>query len=103
MAIIKGSTKRGQQILRMAESNIGRELYDVYGSFSAEKARAMADCKRWYLEDNGYNFHICSANTFQFTVAWEYTDEETGEVMTRVETASNTYIVDGSRQKGELI
>lgn len=97
--VINGATKRGQNILAMAESNIGRELYDVYGSFSSEKAKAMRDCKRWYLEDNGYNFHICSANTWQFTVAWNYVNVETGEVMTRVETASSSYIVDGNRRE----
>ena len=48
-------------------------------------------------ETNGYDFHICSHNSFQFCVAWEYMNPETGEVMTRIETANNTYIVDGSR------
>ena len=97
MNIIKGSTKRGQQILGMAESNIGRELYEVYGRFSTEKARAMTWCKAECSKNNGYNFHICSANTFQFTVAWNYVNDVTGEIMTRVETANHTYIVDGSR------
>jgi hypothetical protein len=32
-------------------------------------------------------------------VAWEYTNPETGEVMTRIETKDNTYIIDGSRKE----
>ena len=94
---IKGSTKRGQQILRMAERNIGTTLRNVYTTFSQEKEDAYYDCLREKVEDNGDNFHICSASTYQFTVAWEYTNEETGEVMTKVKTAKNTYIVDGTR------
>ena len=95
--VINGATKRGQQILGMAESNIGHKLYDVYTTYSGAKARAYDRCLEEMLEDNGYDFHICSANTFQFTVAWEYVNPETGEIMTKVKTASNTYIVDGSR------
>lgn len=94
---ISGATKRGQELLARAKKNEGTELYHVYGKFSSAKAQAMADCRRWCYETNGYNFHIISHNCDYFSVAWNYDDPETGELMTRIETKFNTYIVDGSR------
>lgn len=99
MDVISGATKKGEAILRMAESNIGEKLYDVYTTYSAKKAKAYDRCIAEKRKDKGYNFHICSANTYQFTVAWEYVNQETGEIMTKVKTACNTYIVDGSRKE----
>ena len=99
MNIISGATKRGQSLLARARSNKGTELYHIYGNVSSAKMKAMEDCKRWYRETNGRNFRIISHNIFQFSVAWEYDNPETGELMTRIETASNTYIVDGSRKE----
>lgn len=100
--IIKGSTKRGQELINRAHYNEGRDLHQVYGTVSSAKTRAYEDCLRWYLESiNHDNFRIISHNTFQFSVAWEcdweYTDPKTGEVTiepaTRIETANSTYVV----------
>lgn len=97
MKVIRGNTAKGRNLLAMASSYEGTELYSVYGSYSSAKAKAMEDCKRWCKESNGYNFHITSHSAHNFTVAWNYINTETGEVMTRIETAWNTYIVDGTR------
>ena len=97
MSIINGATKKGQRILAMAESNIGTELYHVYGSYSRAKAEAMEDCKAECGRDKGWDFHICSRNSNYFVVAWRYADSESGEVMTVVKTGRNVYVVDGSR------
>ena len=101
MAIIKGSTKRGQALLARANHFEGTDLSDVYGRYSSAKASAMRDCRLWCEEMNGYNFRIISHNTFGFSVAWNYTNKETGEIMTRIETPSGTHIIDGSRRKEE--
>jgi len=95
--LVKGSTKRGQALLDRASNYEGRELWDVYGSVSQAKRDAFEKCKEWCYKDGGYNFHIISHNSYSFSVAWEYVDKETGEIMTRIETSTNTYIVDGSR------
>jgi len=95
--VINGATKKGQRVLAMAESNIGEELYHVYGSFSKAKAEAMDDCKAECGRDKGWNFHICSRNSNYFVVAWNYENTETGETMTVVKTGRNTYVVDGNR------
>ena len=99
--IIKGSTKRGQELLARASRFEGTDLSDIYGRWSSAKASAMRDCKAWCDELNGYNFHIISHNGFGFSVAWNYTIPETGEVMTRIETSQSTYIIDGSRRGEE--
>ena len=99
MKFIKGSTKKGQVLLEKAEYNEGTELWQVYGRCSVQKEVAMENCRRRYAEDDGYDFRIISHNTFQFSVAWNYINRETGEEMTRIETAGNTYIIDGSRRE----
>lgn len=99
MKIINGATKTGQRLLARANVFQGTELDDVYGRYSSAKASAMRDCKEWCKQDNGYNFHIISHCSNFFSVAWNYNEPNTGEIMTRIETASNTYIVDGTRAK----
>ena len=97
MAIIKGTSKRGQALLAKASRNEGTELRQVYGRWSDEKEDVMRKCREAYKADDGENFRIISHCRDNFSVAWEYTDKETGETMTRVETYCNTYIIDGSR------
>lgn len=100
--IIKGSTVRGKNLLRRADSYEGYCLEDVYTNPSSAKYRAYNECYRWYLDcDEPDNFRVISHNTFQFSVAWEcmveYVNPKTGEVTTeeatRIETAANTYVV----------
>lgn len=101
MTIVKGSTKRGQSLLASARYNEGTELSDVYDNYSANKGRAIRECRDWCNEANGDNFRIISHNSNVFSVAWEqmyeYTNPKTGEVtqeyVTRIETARHTYIV----------
>ena len=95
--IINGATKRGQELLARARRYEGYYLDDVYGRFSSAKARAWRDCLAWCEADNGSNFHIISHNDQNFSVAWEYTNKETVELMTRIETSTHTYIIDGTR------
>lgn len=45
-----------------------------------------------YLEEaHAHGFHICSHNTFQYSVAWD--GIYNGEEATFIETASNSYII----------
>ena len=90
--IIKKTTKRGQQMIKNASYNQGSELWHVYDNYSQEKARSFIDCKNWCENDNGYDFRIISHNTFAYSVAWNYIDEEGAEVL-RIETANNSYII----------
>ena len=91
---IKGSSARGKKIIAMYNQNQGYYLWDVYGSASSAKEKAWDWCHEQCHVDNGTNFHICSHSSHQFTVAWAYTDAETGHRIIRVETASHTYKVD---------
>ena len=95
MKIISGASKTGQRLLAGAKKNQGTELREVYGRWSNAKETAMRNCKREYLEDDGYNFRITGHNCDRFTVAWEYVNKETGEVLTKIKTGENTYIIDG--------
>ena len=101
MKIIKDSTKTGQALLSRARHYQGTELSDIYGRYSSAKASAMRDCKARCNATNGKNFRIISHNGWGFSVAWEYVNDVTGEIMTRIETPSGTYIIDGSRAKGD--
>lgn len=68
MITVKGTTKRGNQLLARAMVNEGTYLSDVYGSFSDAKYKAW---KNWFNNFNNsnepvYAFHICSHTTFGF-------------------------------------
>lgn len=100
---VKGSTKRGQQLLASASwRNYGNKIYDVYGKPSSAKVNAWMACMREYAEClDRNNFRITSFNCQHFTVAWEctveYVDPKTGEVtmerITHIDTGYNTYEV----------
>lgn len=81
------SSKQGQSIIRRALYNEGYYLADVYGKYSHDKKQSWDDCLKKCMDMDGYNFHICSHNTFQYSVAWET------EKAYYVETANHSYIV----------
>ena len=95
--IVSAKTKKGQHLLSTAAQNIGHALTDVYKNPSEHKQAAYLRCLARYLDTRANaNFHICSKNTFQFTVAWRgiYTDEYGfNHKATFIETASNIYII----------
>lgn len=87
MRIIKKETQQGKSMLRRANNFEGIGLEDVYGNFSHEKFYTWRDCLEKCNKEHGKNFHICSHNTFQYSVAWETSEG------VRIETASNSYLV----------
>lgn len=87
MRIINGNTKQGQQMLRRAVILEGYDLRDVYANASDAKVDAYNACKARCEREGGWNFHICSHNTFSYSVAWF-----TVEGM-RIETPHNSYLV----------
>lgn len=92
MKVLKASTKTGQSILRKAGYNEGYFLSEVYSTYSWQKGNAWKWCEHEYLISNNHtNFHICSHNTFGFTVAWFCTIND--EKCLRYETKDNTYVV----------
>ena len=73
------------------------ELWQVYGSYSAAKARAMEHCKMKRAIDALKNcgasaVYIISHNAFVFTAAWVILMRDGSEVL-RVETPKNSYIM----------
>ena len=87
MDIIKGTTKKGQDMLAKAQYCEGRSLFDVYSSFSQSKERAFEQCLAMCNKENGNDFRIISHNTFQFSVAWNVKNG------IRVKTASSSYLM----------
>lgn len=55
------------------------ELRDVYGRYSDAKRKAYKRCRELFESVGGECFNIVSANTFQFTVGFEFEDRETGD------------------------
>jgi len=92
MTTYRASRKNGQAIIARANCYSGKTLHDVYGRFSSAKSRAYDWCMRLYQEtDKAEDFHICSHNTYGFSVAWK--GELDGEPIVRFETPRNSYIV----------
>ena len=87
MKIINGNTKKGQAMLASARHFEGHTLDDVYGKCSFQKEVAWRECFYKCVAEQGKNFHICSHNTFQFSVAWET------EKGVRIETANSSYLI----------
>lgn len=87
MKIINANTKKGQNLLATAKHNEGVTLDDVYSKNSWQKELAWRECFYKCHAEGGHNFHICSHNTFQFSVAWEVKNGY------RIETANNSYLV----------
>ena len=50
----------------------GDELTDVYGRCSDAKRNAFRYCKRLCEKYNGYDFAICSHNSFRFAVNFRF-------------------------------
>ena len=53
-------------------------LDSVYGSYSANKARAWRYCQEKAIELNGRGLKVITHNSQIFTVGFEYCDEKTG-------------------------
>lgn len=92
MKELKGSTKAGQSVIARASFCEGYTLHDVYNSFSQAKDNAYHWCAMEFHDTkNAHDFHICSHNTFGFTVAWQ--GKINDENILRYETKDNSYLV----------
>lgn len=90
--IIKGSTKRGQELIKRASVYEGYYISDVYDRASNAKEASWRECHDKYCNTtHAHGFHICSHNTFQYSVAWN--GIHNGEEATFIETANNSYII----------
>lgn len=90
--IIKGRTKKGQGLMATYERYEGYYITDVYDRPSTAKENAWEWCFDKYAKTEGSaNFHICSFNTFNFTVGW--CGKYNGELAIFLETRDNSYIV----------
>lgn len=87
MTIIKGTTKKGQTMIRNASNYEGVYLWQVYDSFSPAKKRAWDYCYDCFVSEHGEAFSIISHNTFGFSVSWVV---ENG---VRIETPKNSYLI----------
>lgn len=86
MKTIKYTTKKGREL---AHNYLGAQyenLYQVYGKYSTNKARAEEWCKKTMIQEGGQRFRIISWNTFNFTCGWR---NPNGNI--RIETAENSY------------
>jgi len=90
--IIKGSTKKGENLIARGSRYEGTYLSQVYDNWSSAKERAWNDCYEKYMNtEDATAFSICSFNTFQFSVSWLGLYE--GENAMFIETSSNSYII----------
>ena len=72
MITVKGSTKRGQELVAIGENVQGTCLEDVYRSYSHAKYLAWKNCFDEFCGCNepAWGFAICSHNTQFFSVSW---------------------------------
>lgn len=88
MKTLNATTKKAAQFIHAYNNSNAGTLSQVYGRYSAEKARAERDCLSKMVNENGNGFRIISANTFCFSCGW----------MTaaglRIETACNSFVIE---------
>jgi len=87
MRIIKKDSRQGQNMRARASVWEGVDLCDVYDNPSPAKVIAFMECVERCAKEGGWSFHICSHNSFSYSVAWATVDGM------RIETASNSYLV----------
>ena len=87
METINKTTKRGQRFINGYNRSRKTDLYDCYGRFSCEKARAQRDCREKMEREGGEDFRIIGYNSCAFSCGWM-----TAEGL-RVETVGGSYIV----------
>lgn len=85
MTIVKGNTKKAEELRGRAIRYEGYDLYDVYGRVSGAKAYAYRECLEMCRQEGGTNFRICGHCTTNFSVAWRVDDGW------RLETYRNSY------------
>lgn len=88
--VVDSRTAEGRALLERAASDIGESIFDVYTHFSSAKVKAFQDVLKMYSRTNGEGFHVTSANSFQFCVAWNGITED-GHHYTRYITAKYDY------------
>ena len=89
MKIFKAQTRQGENLVARARVWEGETLYKVYSNPSPAKVSAFYACKECCYVEGGRKFHICSHNTFSYSVAWETAQG------VRVVTSNNSYLVVG--------
>ena len=91
--ILNYSTKAGQSKVASANKYKGKDLRDIYKTYSKIKENAYYSCLSKAINTENYqnDFHISGANCHSFSVAW--TGEHNGHSAVFLETAENSYIV----------
>lgn len=69
-------TKEQERFYESYNRATATNLYEVYGTHSRAKDEAYNYCRRLQYEMGGHDGRICSANTFQFTYAFQYEDAD---------------------------
>lgn len=76
--IVYRTTAEGRNLLAAAEHFVAHDLFEVYEQCSPAKITAFEDLFEKYCRDvMAYDFHITSANSFQFAVSWKSYQGET--------------------------
>lgn len=89
--VVDSRTAEGRNLLAATEHFKGYDIFDVYEKCSSSKVIAFEEVYRKYcLDHSAHDFHVCSANSFQFCVAWNAISEN-GQHYTRYITAKYDY------------
>lgn len=94
MKTLNNTTQQAQGFIRAYENttdNTG-ELYQVYDTCSTYKYRAMYRCKELCSKLNGHSPRITGHNTFAFTYAFKY-ENENGQTCLAYITKDNNYSI----------
>lgn len=83
-------TKKEQQMFENYINSNATYLEDVYGMYSNKKEKAYEECRQDMIAHNGNHPRIPTSNSFQFTYAFQYKDDN-GKTRMRYHTPTNVY------------
>jgi len=87
MIIVKGNTKRAEELRYRATNYEGNEIYDVYDRPSYRKVQALRECREMCENEGGERFRICGHCMTNFSVSWRVKNGW------RLETYRNSYLI----------
>jgi len=75
------ATENDKRVSDLYDKARATNLWEAYGSHSRAKDEAWVYCRALCYKYGGHGLKVLTANTFQFTAAFLYTDAETGRRM----------------------
>lgn len=95
--------KKQEAILESYNSSCYNELWQVYGSYSHEKARAFKEIKNDMERMNGYGLRILSYCIYHYTCAFKYRDINGEHLRYYTKSTTQDFIINDALKSDSIV